>query len=154
MRRLIWLYGRVVPAPDRERQREQSGTLFVIAAGNVGPDAGTVGGPGTADRALTVGAVDGDDAMADFSSRGPTDPGGALKPDVTARGVGIVSALADGARFAHGYPTVDGHYVSLSGTSMATPHVAGAAAILAGEHPGWRAAELQERDHCHPPRRR
>jgi subtilisin family serine protease len=125
------------------RLTEQSGTLFVVAAGNAGPNAGTVSSPGVAERALTVGPVNRDDAMADFSSRGPTDPGGALKPDVTAPGVDIVSTLAEDSYYARLHPNVDGRYLSLSGTSMATPHVAGAAAILAGEHPAWKATELK-----------
>jgi hypothetical protein len=50
---------------------ESSGTLFVIAAGNKGPDAETVAAPGSAERALTVGAVDKQDQLASFSSRGP-----------------------------------------------------------------------------------
>ncbi|MEU3862551.1 S8 family peptidase [Streptomyces sp. NPDC028722] len=116
-----------------------SGTLFVIAAGNEGPEAGTVGTPGSAAAALTVGAVDRQDAMARFSSRGPTADG-ALKPDITAPGVGIVAARA--AKGNMGDPAADG-YVSMSGTSMATPHVAGAAAILAQEHPDWTGRQIK-----------
>jgi subtilisin family serine protease len=116
-----------------------SGTLFVIAAGNEGPDAGTVGSPGSAAAALTVGAVDRQDAMADFSSRGPTADG-SLKPDITAPGVDIVAAKA--AEGFMGDPAADG-YVTMSGTSMATPHVAGAAAILAQEHPDWTGRQLK-----------
>ncbi|WUV17459.1 S8 family peptidase [Streptomyces sp. NBC_01485] len=116
-----------------------SGALFVIAAGNEGPDEGTVGTPGSAAAALTVGAVDRQDAIADFSSRGPTADG-SLKPDVTAPGVDIVAAKA--AEGFMGDPAADG-YVSMSGTSMATPHVAGAAAILAQEHPDWTGAQIK-----------
>ncbi|NEA62855.1 S8 family serine peptidase [Streptomyces sp. SID12488] len=116
-----------------------SGALFVIAAGNEGPAAGTVGSPGSAAAALTVGAVDRTDAMADFSSRGPTADG-SLKPDLTAPGVDIVAAKA--AEGAEGDPAADG-YVSMSGTSMATPHVAGAAAILAQRHPDWTGERLK-----------
>ncbi|EWM67651.1 secreted peptidase [Micromonospora sp. M42] len=65
---------------------EQHGTLFVIAAGNDGAD-GSVGSPASADAALAVGAVDRDDALADFSSRGPRAGDGAIKPDITASGV-------------------------------------------------------------------
>jgi subtilisin family serine protease len=122
---------------------EQSGTLFVTAAGNDGPQPGTINSPGTAERALTVGAVDRDDVLADFSGRGPLGADDRLKPDVTAPGVGIVSALAEGSEIARSEPPVDGRYVALSGTSMATPHVAGAAALLAGEHPKWTAADLK-----------
>ncbi|MFF5496126.1 S8 family peptidase [Streptomyces aquilus] len=119
---------------------KSTGMLTVAAAGNEGPDAGTVGSPGAAESALTVGAVDGEDRLADFSSIGPTADN-ALKPDLTAPGVDIVSARA-----AHGHmgdPAADG-YVSMSGTSMATPHAAGAAAILAQRHPDWTGARIKQ----------
>ncbi|MGI5523743.1 S8 family serine peptidase [Micromonospora sp. CA-259024] len=117
----------------------QTGALFVISAGNDGTD-GSVGSPGSADAALTVGAVGRDDALADFSSRGPRVGDGGLKPDLTAPGVEIVAARADGT--AIGTPVGEG-YVALSGTSMAAPHVTGAVALLAQQHTGWAAAQLK-----------
>ncbi|MEV6533537.1 S8 family serine peptidase [Streptomyces sp. NPDC051639] len=120
---------------------DSTGTLFVVAAGNDGPGASTVGTPGAADSALTVGAVDRDDSLAPFSSRGPRFGDGAVKPDVTAPGVGIVAARAAGTTL--GDP-VDANYIALSGTSMATPHVAGAAALLAQQHPDWQAQQLKD----------
>lgn len=119
---------------------KDTGTLFVIAAGNTGPDAGTVGTPGAADAALTVAAVDGQDKIAPFSSRGPRFGDTAMKPDISAPGVNIVAARAAGTGM--GTP-VDASYTSASGTSMATPHVSGAVAILAQQHPDWDAAELK-----------
>ncbi|MET8118765.1 S8 family serine peptidase [Micromonospora sp. NPDC005291] len=117
----------------------QTGTLFVTAAGNDGSD-GSVGSPASADAALAVGAVDRDDELADFSSRGPRVGDDALKPDITAPGVDIVAARA--ANGVIGDP-VGERYVAISGTSMATPHVAGSAALLAQQHPGWRADRLK-----------
>jgi subtilisin family serine protease len=117
-----------------------TGALFVIAAGNSGPSDYSIGSPAAADAALTVGAVDRDDQLAEFSSRGPRWENGAIKPDITAPGVDIVAAKAKNGVI--GEPVGDS-YVSLSGTSMATPHVAGAAAIIAGQHPDWQANQLK-----------
>ncbi|MGW5723152.1 S8 family serine peptidase [Amycolatopsis sp. NPDC003865] len=121
---------------------EQTGTLFVVAAGNDGEQgAYTVGSPGTAEAALTVGAVGRDESLASFSSRGPRLGDNAVKPDITAPGVGIVAARAAGTAMGD---VVDDHYTAASGTSMATPHVAGAAAILAQQHPDWKGSQLKD----------
>lgn len=117
----------------------EHGTLFVIAAGN-SSDYGTIGTPGSASSALTVGAVDDADEVADFSSRGPRAGDHAIKPDVTAPGVGIVAARAAGTTLGD---VVDDLHVAASGTSMATPHVAGAAAVLKEARPELTGSELK-----------
>ncbi|MER5631480.1 S8 family peptidase [Streptomyces nitrosporeus] len=116
----------------------EKGVLFAVAAGNSGPGQGTVASPGSADAALTVGAVDGEDRIADFSSIGPRTGDGAVKPDITAPGVDITAAAAAGTQGQN-----PPGYISKSGTSMATPHVAGAAAILKQKNPDWTGARIK-----------
>jgi subtilisin family serine protease len=118
-----------------------TGMLFVIAADNIGPGDSTITSPGWADDALTVGAVDKRDALADFSSRGPRLGDYGIKPDLTAPGVDIVAALAEGTTPLG--PVVDDKYMQISGTSMAAPHAAGAAAILAQARPGYTNQQLK-----------
>ncbi|MFF0746380.1 S8 family serine peptidase [Streptomyces sp. NPDC004111] len=123
----------------------EKGVLFAVAAGNSGPGAGSVDSPGSADAALTVGAVDKDDKLADFSGVGPRVGDGAVKPDVTAPGVAITAAAAAGSAIdtdpATPHPAPG--YLQIDGTSMATPHVAGAAALLKQRHPTWKPADLK-----------
>jgi hypothetical protein len=106
-----------------------AGKVAVVAAGNSGDTPGTVGSPGAARGALTVGAVAGWSGgpglhLAPFSSRGPTTDG-RTKPDVAAPGVAITSAQA-GQRTG---------YVSFSGTSMATPFTSGTVALMLQRDP-------------------
>ena len=92
------------------------GVVVVVAAGNLG-DYWEIETPGAAEKVITVGASNDNDEIAYFSSCGPT-LGYLLKPEVVAPGVSITAA----------YP--GGGYETLSGTSMATPHVAGLVALI------------------------
>ncbi|HEX6789590.1 MAG TPA: S8 family serine peptidase [Gaiellaceae bacterium] len=117
-----------------------AGVVPVVAAGNDFAEAGkgSVGSPGTATKAITVAAsTEGDngpaDVIAGFSSAGPTPISLLMKPDVTAPGVDILSSLPDNTWSDHDW----------SGTSMASPHVAGAAAVLKQRHPSWTVEQIK-----------
>jgi len=114
-----------------------AGVVPVVAAGNDYETfgRGSITSPGTSARAITVGAVtnptDGaTPVMASFSSVGPTPLSLRLKPDVVAPGVSILSSIPGG-------------WGTISGTSMASPQVAGAAALLRELHPDWTVAQLE-----------
>ncbi|GAA1759107.1 S8 family peptidase [Agromyces humatus] len=114
----------------------ETDALFVVAAGNSSAPE-TIGSPGAAASALTIGSIDDPTgALSWFSSQGPLVRSGALKPDLAGPGNDVTAARsADSAG--------DGAYIGMSGTSMATPHVAGAAAIVKQQHPEYTSAQLR-----------
>jgi len=112
----------------------RGGTVVALAAGNEGwYGTATIGTPGTAKDAITVGATDYlMDCRAAFSSMGPVNRAAPyIKPDVMAPGVGIISA----------YP--DGQYASMAGTSMACPAVAGTAALMLSGNSSLTPADVK-----------
>ncbi|WP_435096347.1 S8 family serine peptidase [Halarchaeum sp. P4] len=113
-----------------------AGIPVVVAAGNNGEYL-SVGSPGIAENAITVGATDKHDAMAAFSSRGPTPRGHFLKPDVVAPGVNIVSANA--------FYEEGSAYVEMSGTSMATPVTSGVVALMLSKNAALTPGEVKSR---------
>ncbi len=138
--------------PDRATWRTNcentidAGTAMVIAAGNEGSGAepDNVRTPGDVPRVITVGALDCSDVAAGFSSRGPVSwsnvppfndhpfPPGLVKPDVSGPGVDTKSH------------NVCSGYSFKSGTSMATPHVAGAVALMKSANPGLTHDDVKQ----------
>jgi subtilisin family serine protease len=115
-----------------------AGVVVVVAAGNDGPSMRTISSPGLSSYAITVGAVDSSGNLASFSSRGPTEDM-LMKPEISAPGVSIYSTVPySGAT----YSSSTG-YMTMSGTSMATPHVSGSVALLLQLHPSWTPAQVK-----------
>ncbi len=113
-----------------------AGIVMMVAAGNSGPGTCTIGSPGAASKAITVGAgIDPGEkgwALASFSSRGPTADG-RLKPDIVTPGYNITAAQANSGS----------GYVTYSGTSMATPFAAGVAALMLDANPSLTVADVK-----------
>lgn len=106
------------------------GVVCCIAAGNNGSQY-SIGSPGMAEDAITVGASDKKDKMTYFSSMGPNRKNFHIKPEIVAPGLYITST----------YPNKS--YNSLSGTSMASPHAAGVCALLKHMHKDWSPAMIK-----------
>jgi len=124
----------LVPLVSRAAERAaELGVVICNAAGNNGPGEITIGAPADAAGILAVAATDSTGAVTKFSSRGPSADG-RIKPDVAAMGRGVVVAT----------PLTRRGYSRWNGTSLATPIVAGVAALVLEAHPDWTAAEVVE----------
>ena len=117
----------------------QQGVVVCVAAGNAGPTPHTVGAPGCARQVITVGASTDADGVAEFSARGPTADG-RIKPDILFPGTLITSARARGTTMG---ASQGESYTEASGSSMATAHASGVAALLLEADPNLTPAEVK-----------
>jgi len=109
-----------------------AGIFPAFAAGNSGPSAGSIGSPGDYAESFASGATDNNDAIASFSSRGPSSLTSETKPDVSSPGYNIRSAWNNG-----GYSTI-------SGTSMASPHTAGCVALIRSANTALSVTQVED----------
>ncbi len=147
------------------RNAQTVGAVAVVVVNNVAGDPVAMGQDGTADQPTipaymaslanrsALAAADGAsgtisatlsyilstnvDIMAGFSSQGPTDVDFRVKPDVVAPGVNVLSSIP------HQFCDAPPCFAFFQGTSMATPHLAGSAAVVRGDHPDWSAAQIR-----------
>ena len=130
----------------------EAGIVAAVAGGNSGPKPETIGTPGNHPDAFTVGALNdkgtltrADDDVAPFSSRGPTKVDGLVKPNILAPGVNITAANAPGSAIDRAnVPHVGQGYVTISGTSMATPIFAGIIAAVLSANPNLSPAQIKD----------
>lgn len=116
------------------QQLIDNGCIVVAAAGNAGQRINHwVGQPARCQGYMAVAAVDKDEKLADFSSNGPDTLCAECGVEISAPGVSVNSTWNDGK------------YKAISGTSMACPHVSGAAALLKEQHPTWDPAKIRAR---------
>ncbi len=108
------------------RQWVNAGIFPAFSIGNSGSNCNTAGSPGDYPESFGSGATDGSDNVASFSSRGPSAFGGIIKPNVSAPGVSVRSSITGSS------------YANFSGTSMASPHTAGAVALFWAARPEFQ----------------